>query len=199
MLDIHQLVTMGFYTVLVLIVPGPTNTLLFSSGISVGLARTLPLVLAEAAGYVTAISVWGMSLLALAVQHPQVLSAIKIACSSYLLLLAAKMWTRGRLEDDQRPKAVTRRDMFVATLLNPKAFLLASTAFPLQAFHDANHGVAAFGTFLLILVPVGAGWASLGRVTGILASGPSQITALLRSASLLLVLFSGTLLYSAVK
>ncbi|MFP3711061.1 LysE family transporter, partial [Paraburkholderia sp. SIMBA_009] len=88
---------------------GPTNTLLFSSGISVGLARTLPLVLAEAAGYVIAISVWGVSLLAFAAQHPHVLSVIKLACSSYLLLLAAKMWTRGRLEEDQRPKAVTWR------------------------------------------------------------------------------------------
>lgn len=198
-MDTHQLMTMCFYALLVLIVPGPTNTLLFSSGISVGLARTLPLVLAEAAGYVIAISVWGVSLLAFAVQHPQVLSVIKVACSSYLLLLAAKMWTRGGLEEDQRPKAVTRRDLFVATLLNPKAFLLASTAFPLQAFHDANSGAVAFCVFLLILVPIGTGWASLGRVTRILASGPRNITAVLRSASVLLVLFSGTLLYSLVK
>ncbi|KGB92196.1 MULTISPECIES: LysE family translocator [Burkholderia] len=191
--------TMCFYAVLVLIVPGPTNTLLFSSGISVGLARTLPLVLAEATGYVVAISIWGIALLAFAAQHPQVLSVIKATCASYLLLLAAKMWARGRLEEDRRPKAVTRWNLFIATLLNPKAFLLASTAFPLNAFHDANSGAVAFCVFLLILMPIGTGWASLGRVTSILASGPRHITALLRSASVLLVLFSGTLLYSLVK
>ncbi|KVL31031.1 LysE family translocator [Burkholderia sp. MSMB1835] len=191
--------TMCFYAVLVLIVPGPTNTLLFSSGISMGLARTLPLVLAEATGYVVAISIWGIALLAFAAQHPQVLSLIKVACASYLLLLAAKMWTRGRLEEDRRPKAVTRWNLFIATLLNPKAFLLASTAFPLKAFHDANSGAVAFCVFLLILMPIGTGWASLGRVISILASGPRHITALLRSASVLLVLFSGTLLYSLVK
>ncbi|OXI60243.1 lysine transporter LysE [Burkholderia sp. AU27893] len=191
--------TMCFYAALVLVVPGPTNTLLFSSGISVGLARTLPLVLAEAAGYVIAISVWGFSLLTFAVAHPHVLTVIKVACSSYLLLLAINMWTQGRMEEDKRAKAVTWRNLFVATLLNPKAFLLASTAFPLQAFHDAGNGVVAFGAFLLVLVPIGTGWASLGRVTSVLASGPRHITTLLRSASMLLVLFSGTLLYSLVK
>ncbi|MDN7490971.1 LysE family transporter [Burkholderia sp. AU45274] len=190
---------MCFYAVLVLVVPGPTNTLLFSSGISVGLARTLPLVLAEAAGYVIAISVWGFSLLTFAAAHPHVLTVIKVACSSYLLLLAVNMWTQGRMEEDKLAKVVTWRNLFVATLLNPKAFLLASTAFPLQAFHDAGNGVVAFGAFLLVLVPIGTGWASLGRVTSVLASGPRHITTLLRSASMLLVLFSGTLLYSLVK
>ncbi|WP_269146623.1 LysE family translocator [Burkholderia cepacia] len=123
---------------MVLIVPGPTNMLLFSSGISLGLARTLPLLLAEGSGYVVSISVWGVSLLAFDVEHPQFLSMIKLACASYLLLLAAKMWTRSRLEGDQCPKTVTWWDVSVATLLNPKAFLLASAAFPIQAFHDAN-------------------------------------------------------------
>lgn len=195
----HQLMTMCFYTILVLIVPGPTNTLLFSSGISVGLARTLPLVLAEAAGYVIAVSVWGVSLLAFAAQHPHVLSVIKLACSSYLLLLAAKMWTRGRLEEDQRAKAVTWRNLLVATLLNPKAFLLASTAFPWQTFHDSSSAAQAFGVFLLVLIPVGTGWASLGRATRMLASGSHHVTAVLRLSSMVLVLFSGTVLYSLVK
>ena len=123
--------------------------------------------LAEAAGYVIAISVWGFSLLTFAAAHPHVLTVIKVACSSYLLLLAVNMWTQGRMEEDKRAKAVTWRNLFVATLLNPKAFLLASTAFPLQAFHDAGNGVVAFGAFLLVLVPIGTGWASLGRVTSV--------------------------------
>ncbi|WP_249190492.1 MULTISPECIES: LysE family translocator [unclassified Burkholderia] len=198
-MDTHQLITIGLYSALVLIVPGPTNTLLFSSGISVGLTRTLPLLLAEGAGYVIAVSVWGVSLLAFAVAHPQILSLIKLACASYLLLLAAKMWARGRLEENQRSKPVTWHDVIVATLLNPKAFLLASTVFPLQAFRDANNGSVAFGAFLSVLVPIGVGWASLGRVTRILASRPRHITALFRSASVLLILFSGSLLYSLVK
>ena len=198
-MDTHQLITICLYSALVLIVPGPTNTLLFSSGISVGLTRTLPLLFAEGAGYVIAISAWGVSLLAFAVAHPQILSVIKLACASYLLLLAAKMWARGTLEEDRRSKPVTWHDVVVATLLNPKAFLLASTAFPLQAFQNVGNGAVAFGAFLLVLVPIGAGWASLGRVTRILASGPRHITALFRSASVLLVLFSASLLYSVVK
>ncbi len=58
----EALIKMGMYVALVLIVPGPTNMLLLSSGLMVGLRGTWPLVIAEALGYAVAISLWGFLL-----------------------------------------------------------------------------------------------------------------------------------------
>ena len=43
----------------ILLTPGPTNTLLASSGIQVGFRKTFRLIPAEAFGYLIAITFWG--------------------------------------------------------------------------------------------------------------------------------------------
>lgn len=45
---------------LILMMPGPTNTLLMTSGYTCGPAKTLPLIATEAFGYSIAISAWGL-------------------------------------------------------------------------------------------------------------------------------------------
>lgn len=44
----------------ILLTPGPTNTLLASSGVQVGLKKSAKLIPAEVLGYVISISAWGM-------------------------------------------------------------------------------------------------------------------------------------------
>jgi len=55
--------------IVVLITPGPTNTLLASAGLRQGLQRSLPLIAAELAGYLASISVWGRFLAQAAHAH----------------------------------------------------------------------------------------------------------------------------------
>lgn len=54
-----SLLFVGLVTAL-LLTPGPTNTLLASSGIQMGIRCSLKLIPAEAIGYLIAISTWGM-------------------------------------------------------------------------------------------------------------------------------------------
>ncbi|WP_340614476.1 hypothetical protein [Xenorhabdus thailandensis] len=43
----------------VLLIPGPTNTLLLVSGLKNGVFKASPLIIAEVFGYIMAIGVWG--------------------------------------------------------------------------------------------------------------------------------------------
>ena len=54
----------------ILLTPGPTNTLLASSGIQVGFKKTFRLIPAEAFGYLIAISLWGILIGKISVHLP---------------------------------------------------------------------------------------------------------------------------------
>ncbi|CDL84551.1 hypothetical protein XCR1_1960014 [Xenorhabdus cabanillasii JM26] len=58
MVTFNEWLIMAFYIALVLIIPGPTNTLLLSAGLQKGLSKSFHLILAEAIGYTTAIVIW---------------------------------------------------------------------------------------------------------------------------------------------
>ncbi|AJK48351.1 hypothetical protein Bpla01_34680 [Burkholderia plantarii] len=194
------LLRMLMYVSLVLVVPGPTNTLLLSSGLKVGLRGTWPLVIAEALGYLAAVSVWGLFLCTFAATRPWLYDIVKLASSAYIFYLALKMWTRSRVlaeVADVRP--ISFRDQFVATLMNPKALLFASTLFPVEAFRSIHVYLTAFALFLIVLAPIGVGWSCLGGLITSRRAWAERTSTLLRGASLVLLMFSGTLMYSVLK
>lgn len=192
------LLKMSLLVSLVLIVPGPTNTLLLSSGLKVGLRGTWHLVIAEAMGYIVAISLWGFFLCSLAATRPWLYGAVKSVSSIYIFCLAVKMWTKSRMLQELKVGPVNFRDMFVATTMNPKALLFASTLFPLQAFQSSGYFLRTLAVFLIVLTPIGVGWSCLG---GLLTSRSwaAHTSTLLRGASLVLLMFSGTLMYSIIR
>lgn len=192
----NALLTMSFYVALVLIVPGPTNTLLLSSGLKVGFRGTLPLVGAEALGYVTAIAFWGFFLFSFASSRPWLMDTIKLLCSAYILWLAIKMWIKSKSLQTSTARPVSFRDLYIATLMNPKALLFASTLFPLDAFKSGEYFMWAVIVFLIVLAPIGMGWSCLGGLLTSQRSWAAHTSTFLRCASLVLVMFSGSLAYS---
>ncbi|CAJ0812728.1 hypothetical protein LMG19087_01539 [Ralstonia wenshanensis] len=193
-----SLLTMALYVSLVLIIPGPTNTLLLSSGLKVGVRRTSPLIAVEALGYVTSISLWGFFLTALSVSQPWLPAVVKLLSSAYILYLAAKIWRQSGALQDVAANPVSLRDVFVTTLMNPKALLFASTLFPLAAFQSAADFGRTIATFLVVLVPIAIGWSYLGMLLTARRTWASHTPKLLRGAALVLLTFSGTLMYSVL-
>ena len=82
----------------ILLTPGPTNTLLASSGISQGLRRSAPLLSFECLGYVCATSIWGLVLNTTMHDYPFVINIIKVVSGLYIAKLGWRLWHQARLD-----------------------------------------------------------------------------------------------------
>ncbi|MFY8099268.1 MAG: hypothetical protein ACOVOA_04835, partial [Allorhizobium sp.] len=78
---------------LLLLTPGPTNTLLAVSGAARGLKASLPLIGAELGGYLTTIVPLVFLAAPLLADQPVAAVVIKLASTLWVLLLAARLWT----------------------------------------------------------------------------------------------------------
>ncbi|MBP0592753.1 LysE family translocator [Paraburkholderia sp. LEh10] len=184
--------------IVVLITPGPTNTLLAAAGMRHGARRSLPLIGAELAGYLVSISAWGRFLAHAAHTLPWLPSVLRIASGLYIAYLAVDMWRAAVALPDSEQPANGPRALFVATLLNPKALLFAGTIFPPIAFESAATYAFAMSLFACLLVPIALAWIAFGA-----ALGSGRLTWLdpvkmQRAASIVLGMFSLSLAWTAL-
>lgn len=181
---------------IVLITPGPTNTLLAAAGLQQGVRRALRLAGAEVAGYVVAISIWG-SFLAHAVHAWAWLpSLVRMASCFYVAYLAVRMWRTTLAIEAASPMTIGPCTLFVATLLNPKAILFAGTIFPSTAFVYVADYMAAMGMFLCLVLPIGLAWIAFGAALGRGRFAWISAEGMQRCASVVLAAFSLTLAWS---
>ena len=184
--------------IVVLITPGPTNTLLAAAGLRQGVRRSLPLIAAELAGYLISISVWGRFLAQAAHALPWLPSVLRAASGAYIAWLAVDMWRAAVALPVSTLRASGLRTLFVATLLNPKGLLFAGTIFPAVAFVEMPAYAFAMLTFAFLLVPIALAWIAFGA-----ALGSGKLTWLnpvkmQRGASLVLGVFSLSLAWTAL-
>lgn len=171
-----------------LAIPGPTNTLLATSGAGVGVARSLPLLAAELGGYLLSIlllrSVLGPFMQAV----PIAAMVLRLVVSAYLICLACMLWRHGA-HADRAP--VSFRGVLITTLLNPKAVIFAFTLLPLQ--------LAAFGLFpwlgllTVLIVTIGSAWIALGAALGRGLQGVGRPLLVYRLSAVALVVLAGTI------
>ena len=184
--------------VVVLITPGPTNTLLASAGLRQGVRRSLPLIAAELGGYLVSISVWGRFLAQAAQALPWLPSTLRVAAGVYIAYLAVAMWRAAVALPDSTQRASGVRTLFVATLLNPKGLLFAGTIFPAAAFASLPAYAFAMLIFACLLVPIALAWIAFGAALG---SGKlawlSPVT-MQRGASIVLGVFSLSLAWGVL-
>ena len=170
--------------------PGPTNTLLATSGAGVGVRRSLPLLVAEFGGYLIAISLLIGLVGPVIAAAPVVGTALRLVAALYLLYLAAKLWRRG-VEMPVAGASVTLTSVFVTTLLNPKAIIFAFTLLPADLALSALTPWMA-GLSLMIGV-VGSLWIAAGAFLrrGFAGIIPSRIG--YRVSAVALALLAGSL------
>ena len=182
----------------ILLTPGPTNTLLASSGIQVGIRKSLRLIPAEAFGYLISITAWGFLIGKVSVHLPLLPTILKLFSASYIIYLAIKLWRTADAEVSFNQPTIRARELFFATLLNPKALLFASAIIPTIAWTKLDYYLSHMSLFLVLIVPIAFFWTFIGSI---LASNKirwlNQST-LQKTASLVLMSFSIPLSYSAI-
>ncbi|MBM6581423.1 LysE family transporter [Microvirga sp. BT689] len=174
----------------ILATPGPTNTLLASSGAQAGLRRSLPLVPAELCGYALAIAGWGLFLEPASATLPWLKPLLRLACAAYLVAVAWGLWSKAG--EALSGSGFGPRRIFIATLLNPKALMFAAVIFPEAAFQTSAAFIQAMSVFAAVIVPIALGWIGFGSALsqpGFLI-GPRAVQ---RGAALVLLTFSASL------
>ena len=190
MLSISSAALMALGSVIVLIMPGPTNTLLATAGLRSGIRRSAHLTAAEFAGYLVSITGWGYFLSHAATSLTWLPTFLRIASSLYLAYLSVRMWHAADSFSSSAQGTIGVRVLFTATLLNPKAILFAGTIFPVAAFESLAAYLEAMAIFTSLLVPIGLAWIAFGAELGsgrLMRISPARVQ---RCASIILAAFS---------
>ncbi|MET3130961.1 threonine/homoserine/homoserine lactone efflux protein [Oxalobacteraceae bacterium GrIS 1.11] len=171
----------------VLLTPGPTNTLLFLAGAKRGFKASAGLVGSELLGYCLAIGGWWSFLAVAASLAPGISGVARALAALYMAYLAVKMWREANRRE--QPPALSGPAMFLATLLNPKAFFFAAVVFPAASVG----GAALWHAYLLftsLAAPIGLAWILLGATVSGSGVSPLRHVLIQRTAALVLLGFS---------
>ncbi len=170
--------------------PGPTNTLLATSGATVGVRRSLGLLAGELGGYLISIAALRLVLGPVIAAQPMLGIGLKFAVALYLGWIALQLWTRSASLAGEG--AVSLRAVFVTTLLNPKALVFAFGIIP------AEHPMlwAYLAAFAVTVPLVGGAWIAVGSMVGAV-SGERHAGLVRKVASVALVGFAALLVRSA--
>jgi len=138
-----------------LLTPGPTNTLMLLAGTERGLNRALLLIPVEIAAYLAVIAPLALLSHVLADQLATIRPAVATAAGLWVAWLALQMWRAA--PEATATETVTARRLAVTTLLNPKGLIMGLVLLP-----AAGASAAAFGLLATCIALVAAFWAFLG-------------------------------------
>ena len=182
----------------ILFTPGPTNTLLASSGVQVGVRKSLLLIPAEALGYIVAITAWGMLIGKVSTALPLLPTFLKLMSAGYILYLAIKLWRTANQQVALNQPTIRPRELLFATLLNPKALLFASAIFPAVAWKSHDIYLVHMSVFVGLILPIALFWISVGAMLATNKVKWLSQSKLQRTASVVLISFSIPISYSAL-
>ena len=146
----------------VLAIPGPTNSLLFVSGVSRGFQASLNLVLAEVVAYIISISLLVFVLEPATRTHSTVSQLLRVVCSIYMAQLAVWLW-RSVGQEVQSSHPITVRRVFLTTLMNPKNLIFAFGIFPVPSA-ESSEMLPYLAGFSAICTGVASGWIAAGAL-----------------------------------
>lgn len=170
--------------------PGPTNTLLATSGAAAGFRRSLHLVVAEMLGYMVSITTLALVIGPLVRASHALDIALRVGCGMYLLYAAWRLWREGSAALASADPVKFRR-VLVATLLNPKGIVFAYVIVPFLADGRVQEALPYMAGLLAMIGVVGSAWIGIGAGVRV-GAGPAGLQRGLarRAGALVLCLFA---------
>ncbi len=178
---------------LLLLTPGPTNTLLAAAGAILGARRAVPLIAAELLGYGAAIIVLEAFVAPAVESRAWLRPLLRIACALYLAYTAWRIWTAPPADSQG---AITWRRVFLATLSNPKALIFVFVILPPPSVGLVELVQPHLMILFALMALAGSGWVALGAAVRAGTRGRGALT-IRRTSSVVVALFSALLLASA--
>ena len=172
-----------------LILPGPTNAVLAMASTALTVRRFLSLIAAVVLAYLATVGPVSSIAAPLLNDHPGIASIIKLISAIWVLYLAIKLWAPAPAGGRNRLGSV---QLFITTLLNPKAIIIGLTLVP-----AVETGIpAAMVAFVCCVTVTSAIWLGLGSL---LVGRRAQVPPLARHCGcVVLVALSVTLAISAL-
>jgi len=144
-----------------LAVPGPTNALLATSGASTGISRSIHLLAAALAGYLTSVAALRLGLGPLMMSVPLAAWILRAAVIIYLVHIASLLWRYRSSSESRDPAPVSFKSVLVTTLLNPKGLVLALVLLP-QHPNGSFELLPWIATMAVLIVAIGLAWIAMG-------------------------------------
>ena len=152
-----------FAVVLLLAVPGPTNTVMATAGAVNRGEGPWRFMAAELAGYLAIVALARLVLLPLIDAWPVAGIALKLLVVAYLLYAALRLWRTPIALDERR--RISPWLVATTTLLNPKGLIFALSVIPRA--HQALW--AYFVAFAILVLAIGCAWFLGGRTLAIVS------------------------------
>ncbi|MCQ1573831.1 LysE family translocator [Neorhizobium galegae] len=144
---------------LLLCTPGPTNTLMALGGYSRGWLKGLPLIAGELGGYLLVIVPVATLAAPFFDAYPQASVWAKLAAGVWVLYLGYSLWMSEKQAKDA--VEISIRQVFVTTVLNPKALIIALVIMPHGGLPTLAPRLALFAGLVLLAAN---GWIAFGSL-----------------------------------
>ena len=170
MITWELIIAVATYNFVMYVTPGPNNAILTASGIKFGFIRTLPNLFGIPTGHGLQLMLVCLGLGSLFIAFPILLEILRYVGATYLLYLSYKMFGSLNVniqEDKSRP--LTFFEAIIFQFVNPKAWIICSTAVSIFYPNDASIFI---GTFFMVFMstivnlPSISIWAFGGSIIG---------------------------------
>jgi threonine/homoserine/homoserine lactone efflux protein len=179
------------FGVIAAVTPGPNNVMLTTTGLNFGVRRGVPHLLGICIGFPVMLALIGLGFGTLFEIYPILHEIIRIVGIVYLVYLAWRIaMTRGGVERIERSKPINFWQAAAFQWVNPKAWVMGSSALAAYTSLDSNFFVQVAiicVTFFFITLPCAGAWLVFGASLQRLLRDPKHLRVFNIAMALLLV------------